>query len=136
MSFISATTPLPLAFMELILILAGGAFFSPPMVKIILGSISRDKFGVGSSLAETMRLVGNAGSMALVTVGFTFYLGQASITPDIYPAFLQSMKLIIAVFSVLCLASLFLILLAERSRFRSKKKIRAKLAPPSTDKNI
>ena len=80
------------------------------MVKIILGSIPRDKYGVGSSLAETMRLVGNAGSMALVTVGFTFYLGGTEIRPENYPAFLQSMKLILAAFSVLCMASLLLIL--------------------------
>jgi hypothetical protein len=97
------------------------------MVKIILGSVSRDKYGVGSSLAETMRLVGNAGSITLVTVGFTFYLGGTHITPDNYPAFLQSMKLILAVFSVLCTASLLLILLAERSK--TQKMIRDNARP-------
>lgn len=134
MAFISPNTPLPLALMEMVLISAGGAFFYPPMVKIILGSISRDKYGVGSSLAETMRLVGNAGSIALVTVGFTFYLGGTHITPDNYPAFLQSMRLILAVFSVLCIASLLLILLAERSK--TQKKIRDNACSFCSDKNI
>jgi len=75
-----------------------------------------------------MRLVGNAGSMALVTVGFTFYLGKTDIMPDNYPAFLQSMKLILAVFSVLCIASLLLILQAERSRSRKENKRGVQLA--------
>jgi MFS family permease len=42
MAFISASTPFALAFAELLLIIAGGAIFSPPMVKLILGSISRE----------------------------------------------------------------------------------------------
>jgi len=127
MIFIAPDTPLSLAFLELTLVSAGAAFFYPPMVKIILGSIPRDKYGVGSSLAETMRLVGNAGSMALVTVGFTFYLGGMVILPENYPAFLQSMRLIIAAFSVLCMASLLLILLAMRAR--TQKKMTDKTSP-------
>ncbi|HUS74707.1 MAG TPA: hypothetical protein VMY43_01745 [Methanothrix sp.] len=134
MAFISPETPLSLALMELILISAGGAFFYPPMVKIILGTISRDKYGVGSSLAEAMRLVGNAGCMALVTVGFTFYLGGTIIMPENYPAFLQSMKLILAVFSVLCIASLLLILQAERSRPR--KEMGNKVGSYGSNKNM
>ena len=116
MTFISPNTPLPLAIMEMVLISAGGAFFYPPLVKIILGSIPRDSYGVGSSLAETMRLIGNSSSLALVTIGFNRYLGRKDITPDNYAEFLQSMNLILAAFSILCVASLILILLAERSR--------------------
>lgn len=116
MTLISSNTSLFHALLELVLVLAGGALFYPPMVKIVLGSISRDKYGVGSSLAETMRLVGNAGSIALVTVGFTYYLGGTEITPENYPAFLQSMKLILAAFSALCMASLLLILLASHAK--------------------
>jgi MFS family permease len=120
MIFISPDTPLSLAFLELTLVSAGAALFYPPMVKIILGSIHRDKYGVGSSLAETMRLVGNAASMALVTVGFTFYLGGSVILPENYPAFLQSMRLILAAFSVLCMASLLLIQLASHTSRKKK----------------
>ena len=121
MTLISSNTPFLQAFLELVLVFAGGALFYPPMVKIILGSISRDKYAVGSSLEETMRLVGNAGSMALVTVGFTFYLGGTNLISENHPAFLQSMRLILATFSVLCVSSLLLILLASNNR--TKKKI-------------
>jgi predicted MFS family arabinose efflux permease len=115
MTLISHDTPLYQAFLELVLVLAGGAVFYPPMVKIILGSISRDRYALGSSLEETMRLVGNASSMALVTVGFAFYLGGTDIIPENHQAFLQSMRLILAAFSVLCVCSLLLILLASHT---------------------
>jgi len=119
---ISSNTPFLQSFLELVLVLAGGAVFYPPMVKIIIGSISRDRYALGSSLEETMRLVGNASSMALVTVGFAFYLGGADIIPENHPAFLQSMRLIIAAFSVLCVCSLLLILMAMHNRTQKKLK--------------
>jgi hypothetical protein len=67
-----------------------------------------------------MRLVGNASSMALVTVGFAFYLRGTDIVPESYPAFLQSMRLILAAFSVLCVASLLLIQLASHTSRKKK----------------
>jgi hypothetical protein len=68
-----------------------------------------------------MRLIGNASSMALVTVGFILYLGGTEITPDNYTKFLQSMKLILAAFSVLCMISLILIRLAKRAKIHEKR---------------
>jgi predicted MFS family arabinose efflux permease len=120
MTTISSSTPLFLALTEMVLVSAGGAFFYPPLVKIILGTIHRDSYGVGSSLAETMRLIGNASSLALVTIGFNLYLGGQDITPDNYASFLQSMNLILAVFSILCVISLILILLAWRTRSKGR----------------
>jgi hypothetical protein len=81
-----------------------------------------NEYAVGSSLEETMRLVGNAGSMALVTVGFTFYLGGTNLISENHPAFLQSTRLILAAFSVLCVSSLLLILLASHNRQHKRDK--------------
>lgn len=116
MTFISFDTPILLALMEMILISAGGAFFYPPLMKIILGSISKDRYAMGSSLAETMRLIGNATSMAAVSIAFAIYLGGANIIPDSYPAFLISMKQVLAAFAVLCATSLVMIRMAYRVR--------------------
>jgi predicted MFS family arabinose efflux permease len=116
MTFISSDTPIPLALMEMILISAGGAFFYPPLMKIILGSISKDRYAMGSSLAETMRLIGNSTSMSMVSIGFAIYLGGMDITPDSYPAFLTGMKHVLATFVVLCTASLVMIRMAYRVR--------------------
>lgn len=121
MAFISFSTPVALAFAELLLIMAGGAIFSPPMVKLILGSISREMYGVGSSLAETMRLIGNTVSMAITTVAFAIYMGEANIIPKNYPDFLDSMRLVVSVFFVLCIISLGMAFFAGHAKAKLKK---------------
>jgi len=81
-------------------------------------------YGVGSSLAETMRLIGNTVSMAITTVGFTLYMGEANILPKNYPDFLESMRLIVAVFFFLCIVSLGMAFFAghaKDSKARLKK---------------
>lgn len=71
---------------------------------------------MGSSLAETMRLIGNSTSMAIVSIGFAIYLGGTNITPDRYPTFLLSMKQVLAAFVVLSLVSLIAIRMAYKVR--------------------
>ncbi len=124
MTFISFSTPTALALSGLMLIMAGGAVFSPPMVKLILGSIPREMYGLGSSLAETMRLIGNTVSMAITTVGFAIYMGESGIRPENYPAFLESMRLIVAIFLALCILTLGLAFFAGRA---GRAKARAKV---------
>jgi hypothetical protein len=80
--------------LEFLLIIVGGALFAPPIVRIIIGGISREMHGVGSSLEETMRLLGNAASMAIVTVIFTLYLGESIIKTENFPGLLTSMRAI------------------------------------------
>lgn len=121
MAFISFSTPVALAIAELLLIMAGGAIFSPPMVKLILGSISREMYGVGSSLAETMRLIGNTVSMAITTVAFAIYIGEANIMPKNYPDFLDSMRLVVSIFFVLCIISLVMAFFAGHAKAKLKK---------------
>ncbi len=120
LAFISFSTPVGLAFIALLFVMAGGALFSPPMVKLLLGSISRDMYGVGSSLAETMRLIGNTVSMAIATVGFALYIGNDSITPKNYPEFLEGMRAIVIIFFALIIISLCLAFFAGRSKFKLK----------------
>jgi len=75
---------------------------------------------VVSSLAETMRLIGNTVSMAITTVGFTIYIGETNIRPENYPAFLESMRLIVTVFLVLCILALGMAFFAGRTKTRAK----------------
>ncbi len=117
MAFISLSTPVELALAGFLLVMAGGALFSPPMVKLILSAISRETYGVGSSLAETMRLIGNAFSMAITTVAFTIFIGEANILPESYPSFLASMRLIATLFFVLCIVSFGMAYFAGHSKF-------------------
>jgi MFS family permease len=118
MTFISSITPLELVLAEFLMLIVGGALFPSPMVKIVLGCIPREMYGVGSSLEETMRLLGNAVSMAITTVAFNIYLRGANITPELYPAFLESLSAIFGFFFILTLLSFILVVMAGRRRSR------------------
>lgn len=124
MIFLSSATRLEAVMVEFLLLLVGGALFAPPMVKIILSCISRKMYGVGSSLEETMRLLGNTVSMAITTVVFARYLSGENITPEHYPALLGSMRTIFIIFFALLVFSFILTATAgRRERGRSDEKL-------------
>ncbi|MCJ7445249.1 MAG: MFS transporter [Methanotrichaceae archaeon] len=112
---IDSNTSIGLIIAALVLLLTGGAFFQPPIVKRVLDSINREMHATGSSLVEMMRLVGQTLSMAIVVLFFTFYLGGTEIVPKYYDAFLASLNVIFLAFFVLCLISLILTVLIGQS---------------------
>jgi len=54
-----------------------------------------------------MRLTGQMLSMGIVMLIFAVTMGNARITPQYFPAFLQSMQIAFFVFSVLCIIGVF-----------------------------
>lgn len=118
LTLLDTTTPLPMALIGFLLMIVGGALFPPPMVKIVLSCISREMYGLGGSLVETMRLLGNTVSMAITAVLFTLYLGGMAIQPENYPLLLASMRSIFMIFFVLLTVSLILAVAAGRWRAR------------------
>jgi hypothetical protein len=73
-------------------------------------------YGVGSSLEETMRLLGNTASMSIITVIFTVYLGGNAIKPENFSALLTSMRAIFMLFFVISMMSLILVLLMRKPK--------------------
>lgn len=119
LAFLDSATPLGFALLEFLLIIVGGALFAPPIVKIILSCISREMYGMGSSLEETMRLLGNAASMAIITMIFTLYLGGSIIKTENFPGLLTSMRAIFSIFFVI--SAISLILAASAGKFRDRR---------------
>ena len=114
LAFLDSTTPLGLFFVAFLLIMLGGALFAPPIVKIILSCISKEMYGVVSSLEETMRLLGNTASMAIITAVFTFYMSGNAIKPENFPGLLASMRTISAILIAISIISLILLISASR----------------------
>lgn len=54
----------------------GFALFSSPNSNAVMGSVDRRTYGIASSILGTMRLVGQATSMAIVTLLIGAYVGQ------------------------------------------------------------
>jgi hypothetical protein len=86
-----------------------------------MGSVEKRFYGVASGIASTMRLMGNSLSIGTVALVFSLYVGQARITPELYPAFLMSVKVIFVVFVLLCSGGVF----ASLARGRMREKARA-----------
>ena len=114
--FLNERTPLPLIVITLALIGTGIAFFQPSIVNTVIGSVSREVYGLASGTAETMRLAGMTMSTAIATVVFSFYIGTGGITPAHYPAFLGTLGLLFLIYFLLGSFSVVICLMIGRLR--------------------
>jgi len=67
-----------------------------------MGAVERRHYGVASGLVGTMRTFGQMLSMAMVMILFSINMGQASITPEVYPQFMIATRTAFAISAVLC----------------------------------
>jgi len=81
---------------------AGFALFSSPNTNAVMSSVVPRQYGVASGTLASMRLIGMMFSMGLVMLLFSLLIGRVQITPELYPAFLISMKAAFVLFAVLC----------------------------------
>lgn len=80
----------------------GFALFSSPNMSAIMGAVEKRLYGIASGTVATMRLLGQMFSMAVATVSFAVVIGKQPISAANLPAFLVSMRICFAVFTVLC----------------------------------
>jgi MFS family permease len=106
-TFLDAGTHRSLIIAGLVLLGFGFALFSSPNTNAIMSSIDRKFYGVASAMLGTMRLTGQMMSMAIAMLIFALHIGNARITPEYYPRFLQSVRTAFIVFAVLCFGGIF-----------------------------
>ncbi len=105
--FIGYDTSLVVLIAILIVLGIGLGFFSSPNTNAIMGSVERNYYGVASGTLGTMRLVGQMLSMGIAMMVLALFVGNVQITPDLFPAFLEGMKVAMAASAVLCIAGIF-----------------------------
>ncbi len=66
LSLLRRDTPYPIAILPYVLMSAGIGFTMPPATESIMGSVPRDKAGVGSAVNDTTRQMGGAVGVALI----------------------------------------------------------------------
>jgi len=77
MSLLRRDTPYAIAILPFILMSAGVGFTMPPATESIMGSLPRDKAGVGSAVNDTTRQMGGAVGVALIgSVVATIFAGK------------------------------------------------------------
>jgi EmrB/QacA subfamily drug resistance transporter len=107
LSFLTPSTPIWLLILDLILLGVGFALFSSPNTNAVMSSVEIRYSGIASSTLATMRMTGQAVSMAIVTLIMSIYLGNAQLTPSLHHNLLLSTKTTFAVFALICFGGTF-----------------------------
>jgi MFS family permease len=107
LAIVGNETSTVLVTLYLLLLGFGFALFSSPNTNAIMSSVEKKLYGVASATFGTMRLTGQMMSMGIVMLIFAVTIGNVQITPNAYPAFLQSMHIAFLVFSLLCIVGVF-----------------------------
>ncbi len=106
-TFLGTTFPLWLLITNLAFIGSGLALFSSPNTNAIMSTVDKSLYGMASSLLATMRLIGQAVSMALATLVISVFLGGAAFDSVAPETLLMSMRVLFIVFTVLCCGGVF-----------------------------
>ena len=106
-----------LVFLIISMIIFGFGFglFSPPNTNVIMSSVPPKDTSAASAAVATMRTVGQAMSMGILTLIFAFVMGNVPIIEQYYPLLITSCKITCLICAGLCLASVFASLVGVRS---------------------
>ena len=105
--FLTAATPVWFIVAVLMLLGFGYALFSSPNTYAIMSSVDRSHYGVASSMVATMRALGQLASIAIAMMIFSIVMGRVQVTPELYPQFLSSVKLVFLVLAVLSIIGVY-----------------------------
>jgi EmrB/QacA subfamily drug resistance transporter len=103
----------------------GFALFSSPNTNAVMGSVDKKYYGVASSTLGTMRLTGQAVSMAMVTLIIVSYLGNSGLSSNSSDLLLESFRTIFIVFTGISILGVFASL--ARGNIREKQKLKEKI---------
>lgn len=107
LSFVVKETPVWLIVGNLMLLGIGFALFSSPNMNAIMGSVDKRFYGVASSTSGTMRLVGQAVSVAVATMIIGLYVGSAQLGPAVAQQLQKSSNVAFIIFAVTCVGGVF-----------------------------
>jgi EmrB/QacA subfamily drug resistance transporter len=114
---LDARTTILYIILNLCLLGIGFGIFSSPNMNAIMSSVAKKSYGIAASGVASMRLLGQMFSMGIATLVLSIFVGPVEITPDRYPAFLESVTAAFLIFGILCVLGIFASL--ARGRLRS-----------------
>jgi EmrB/QacA subfamily drug resistance transporter len=104
---LSARASFAFIVISLIILGIGFALFSSPNTNAIMSAVKSRHYGIASSMLATMRLLGQMMSMAIAMITFSLFMGGAELAPALYPLLLESIRVALGVFGILCVAGIF-----------------------------
>ncbi len=115
-SFLDKGTSLEFLIASMVIYGIAFGLFSPPNTSVIMGSVPPKDTSVASASVATMRTVGQAMSMGLLTLVFAFVMGDVPIIPEYYHLLTSSCQITCLICVVLCLISVFASLVGYKSK--------------------
>ena len=106
-SFLNGDTSMNFLIVSMIIYGIGFGLFSPPNTNVIMSSVPPKDTSVASAAVATMRTVGQAMSMGILTLVFAFIMGDVAIIEPYYPLLVQSCQLTCMICIILCILSVF-----------------------------
>jgi EmrB/QacA subfamily drug resistance transporter len=107
LAFLSLHTDISMIVIILIVLGFGFALFSSPNTNAIMSAVEKQQYGIASSALATVRLTGQMFSMGITTLLFALFIGQVTITEEVFPQLVQSTKTAFAFFGVICGCGIF-----------------------------
>jgi MFS family permease len=86
----------------LVLLGVGFGLFSSPNTNAVMSAVAKADYGVASATLGTMRVVGQALSMAFVALVTALHLGHAPLAPAAAPQLIAAQHTALTVFAALC----------------------------------
>lgn len=114
-SFLNEATSLEFLIVAMIIYGIGFGLFSPPNTNVIMSSVPPKDTSVASAAVATMRTVGQAMSLGILTLVFAFVMGNVPIVEQYYPLLISSCQITCIICVVLCIASVFASFVGIRS---------------------
>ncbi|MGL4485336.1 MAG: MFS transporter, partial [Anaerovoracaceae bacterium] len=106
--FISENTGIELVLVAVVLAGIGYGIFSSPNTNAVMSRVKKEDYGVASSILATMRSIGMATAMAIITVVVSTTIGNVPLT-EVPPAgIILTMKIAFGIFSAICIAGTFM----------------------------
>jgi EmrB/QacA subfamily drug resistance transporter len=117
--FITASTPVYIIIILLVIMGIGFGLFSSPNSNAIMSSVEKKHLGIASGVVGTMRMVGQMMSMGIAMMLIALFLGKQTINPATYPGLISAIKTGFVIFSGLSLLGIFASL-ARNKKLNSK----------------
>lgn len=106
--FINQQTSVAYIIMSLVILGFGFALFSSPNINAVMSSVGRQYYGFASATLGTGRQTGMMLNMGITMVVFALVIGRAQITPEYYPAFIDSAHIVYIISTALCFFAVFI----------------------------
>uniref|UniRef100_A0A7V0Z3N1 MFS transporter n=1 Tax=candidate division WOR-3 bacterium TaxID=2052148 RepID=A0A7V0Z3N1_UNCW3 len=107
LSFINSSVSVDSIIIYLLILGLGFALFSSPNTNAVMSSVEKANYGIAASTLATMRLLGQMSSMGIVMLIFSLVLGRIKITPEVYPLFINALKIAFYIFTGLCIFGVY-----------------------------